>query len=54
MPITEVMTQKDFFDYEAKYEGKSSEITPAQIDEKVANKIVQLPKKFTRYLIAGE
>ena len=33
LPITEVITHKEFFDYEAKYEGKSTEITPAKIDE---------------------
>ena len=31
LPITEVMTEKDFFDFEAKYQGKSSEVTPADI-----------------------
>jgi D-alanine-D-alanine ligase len=31
LPITEVIAEKEFFDYEAKYEGKSREITPAQI-----------------------
>ncbi|RYF95901.1 MAG: ATP-grasp domain-containing protein, partial [Chitinophagaceae bacterium] len=31
LPITEVQTHKDFFDFEAKYEGKSTETTPAQI-----------------------
>jgi D-alanine-D-alanine ligase len=39
LPITEVMTEKDFFDFEAKYQGKSSEETPADIDETVADKI---------------
>ena len=33
--ITEIVTTNDFFDYEAKYEGKSNEITPARIDEKI-------------------
>jgi D-alanine-D-alanine ligase len=33
LPITEVIAHKEFFDYEAKYEGKSTEITPAKIDE---------------------
>ncbi len=33
LPITEVISQKDFFDFEAKYEGASSEITPAAISE---------------------
>ncbi|MEI6946107.1 D-alanine--D-alanine ligase [Paraflavisolibacter sp. H34] len=31
LPITEVISQKDFFDYEAKYQGASTEITPADI-----------------------
>lgn len=31
LPITEIVAHNDFFDFEAKYEGKSSEITPAQI-----------------------
>jgi D-alanine-D-alanine ligase len=33
LPITEIVTENDFFDYEAKYEGKSQEITPARITE---------------------
>ena len=32
LPITEIVTENDFFDYEAKYEGKSQEITPARIN----------------------
>lgn len=40
LPITEVITKKDFFDYEAKYvAGMSEEITPAVIDEAVAEKV---------------
>ena len=33
MPITEIVTENDFFDYEAKYLGASQEITPARISE---------------------
>ncbi|MBQ8222370.1 MAG: D-alanine--D-alanine ligase [Bacteroidales bacterium] len=34
MPLTEVVSKNDFFDYEAKYtEGKSDEITPADLEE---------------------
>ena len=33
LPITEIVTDNDFFDYAAKYEGKSQEITPARLDE---------------------
>jgi len=39
LPITEVITQNEFFDYEAKYHGASNEITPAQIENGVAQKI---------------
>jgi D-alanine-D-alanine ligase len=50
LPITEVMTEKDFFDFEAKYQGKSSEVTPAEIDEVVANKIRKAAKKIYQVL----
>jgi D-alanine-D-alanine ligase len=33
LPITEVVAHNEFFDFEAKYEGKSSETTPAEISE---------------------
>lgn len=33
LPITEIISENDFFDYEAKYLGKSKEITPAVLDE---------------------
>lgn len=33
LPITEIVSENDFFDYEAKYQGKSKEITPARISE---------------------
>ena len=32
-PITEIISENDFFDYAAKYEGKSQEITPAELPE---------------------
>jgi D-alanine-D-alanine ligase len=46
LPITEVMSKKEFFDYEAKYEGASSEVTPAQIDEVIADKIRSAAKRI--------
>ncbi|HLF47037.1 MAG TPA: D-alanine--D-alanine ligase [Chitinophagaceae bacterium] len=46
LPVTEIKSQKDFFDYEAKYKGASSEITPAEIDEPSAEKIRQAVKKI--------
>ncbi len=39
LPITEIVTANDFFDYHAKYEGGSEEITPARIDDSLTAKI---------------
>ena len=39
MPITEIITSNEFFDFQAKYEGASEEVTPAGIDEVMAGKI---------------
>jgi D-alanine-D-alanine ligase len=36
LPITEIVSKKEFFDYDAKYHGMSDEITPAPIAEEVA------------------
>jgi D-alanine-D-alanine ligase len=41
LPITEVISKKEFFDYEAKYHGQSEEITPAPVAESIAGKIRQ-------------
>jgi D-alanine-D-alanine ligase len=48
LPITEVMSKKEFFDYEAKYQGASSETTPAEIDEVIADKVRDTAKKIYR------
>ena len=40
--ITEIITENDFFDYEAKYEGVSQEITPARIDEETQKKVEEI------------
>ena len=39
LPITEILSKKDFFDYEAKYLGASEEVTPANVDEAIAQKV---------------
>lgn len=39
LPLTEIISENDFFDYEAKYEGKAKEITPAQIPEQWAQQV---------------
>lgn len=46
LPATEIVTENDFFDYEAKYEGKSEEITPARISD------IQLKNLHTEVLKA--
>jgi D-alanine-D-alanine ligase len=46
LPITEIITHNDFFDYEAKYLGKSEEITPAKIDEKMAGNIREAARRI--------
>jgi len=42
LPITEIKTENDFFDYGAKYHGESSEITPADLDIEMTAKIKSL------------
>lgn len=46
LPITEVVTTNDFFDYEAKYEGAVEEITPARISIDLTEEIQQITKKI--------
>lgn len=45
LPLTEIITENDFFDYEAKYEGKSKEITPARLSKTQEENIRQQAKK---------
>ncbi len=43
--ITEIVPKNEFFDYEAKYEGASEEITPARIDNETKIRIEEIAKK---------
>jgi D-alanine-D-alanine ligase len=46
-PVTEVIPQNEFFDYEAKYiPGKTDEITPARISPELTQKIQQLSSRI--------
>ena len=46
LPLTEVITKKDFFDYEAKYTaGMSEEITPAEVEDSIAEVVRSTAKK---------
>lgn len=46
LPITEIVSQNDFFDYEAKYLGQSKEITPARISKTQQSKVSEVAKKI--------
>jgi len=50
LPITEIVSENDFFDYEAKYEGKSKEITPARITKTQQKKVEKIAKKVYKVL----
>lgn len=39
LPFTEILPENDFFDFAAKYEGKSKEVTPAECTEEIAAKV---------------
>jgi D-alanine-D-alanine ligase len=50
LPITEIVSENDFFDYQAKYEGKSQEITPARISEYYKDKVITEAKRIYEIL----
>jgi D-alanine-D-alanine ligase len=50
LPITEIVSENDFFDYEAKYLGKSQEITPARLTPEQELKVSTLAKKVYEIL----
>lgn len=45
LPITEIVSENDFFDYEAKYLGKSQEITPARLTPEIEQRVREVAKK---------
>jgi D-alanine-D-alanine ligase len=44
LPLTEIASENEFFDYDAKYNGKSQEITPARISDEIRNKVQERAK----------
>lgn len=50
LPITEIMTKNEFFDFEAKYQGKSEEVTPAVINDNMKGKLESAAKKVYEVL----
>ncbi|MBC9796305.1 D-alanine--D-alanine ligase [Sinomicrobium weinanense] len=45
LPLTEIVSENDFFDYNAKYLGQSQEITPARLSEDMTAKVSDMAKK---------
>ena len=45
-PITEVVTENEFFDYDAKYNGQVDEITPARISAKLTSEVQALTSRL--------
>ena len=50
LPLTEIATENDFFDYEAKYLGASQEITPARVSDEIKQKVHEISKKIYQLL----
>lgn len=50
LPVTEIVTTREFFDYEAKYLGESQEICPAQIPCELTLRIQETTEKIYRYM----
>lgn len=51
LPVTEIVSKNEFFDYEAKYTpGRSDEITPARLRDEVLDKIQELSLKVSGLL----
>src|SRR5690606_11747145 len=50
LPLTEVVTANEFFDYDAKYNGQVQEITPARISEQLTRTIQQEAEKIYRLI----
>ena len=46
LPITEIISENEYFDYDAKYHGKSKEITPAELTGLATSQIQSLTKEI--------
>jgi D-alanine-D-alanine ligase len=45
LPLTQIIPETEFFDYEAKYEGKSREVTPAEAPQELVERIAEISRK---------
>ena len=46
LPVTEIISENEFFDYDAKYNGKSDEVTPANISDELTTKIKNITQSI--------
>lgn len=49
-PLTEVVTENEFFDFDAKYNGQVDEITPARLSDEITNSVKALTNKIYELL----
>ena len=50
LPVIEIISENEFFDYEAKYNGHSREVCPAQIPDSLRDEIQEVSKKIYAHL----
>lgn len=50
LPVIEIITENEFFDYEAKYNGYSKEVCPALIPDTLRDEIQEVSKKIYAHL----
>ena len=50
LPVIEIITENEFFDYEAKYQGLSREVCPAEIPDGLRDRIQDVSKKIYAHL----
>jgi D-alanine-D-alanine ligase len=48
--VIEIITENEFFDYEAKYNGRSREVCPAQIPDALKDQIQEVSKRIYSHL----
>ena len=50
LPIIEIISQTGWFDYDAKYNGLSSEVCPAQVSQELSARVQEISRRIYRHL----
>lgn len=50
LPIIEIISETGWFDYDAKYNGYSQEVCPAQVSEELTHQVQETSKRIYQYL----